>query len=107
MGGVSEKLAVGGNVPEGVAQAMGRLFAALDRLDAARERRAEADRLRGNLEEELAIMQDDRARLAVELDGATARVKTLELANDEVRRKLAHAIAEIRAVLEKMAARAD
>ena len=107
MGGVSEKLASGGNVPEGIAQAMGRLSAALDRLDAARERRAEADRLRGNLDEELAIMQDDRARLAVELDGATARVKTLELANDEVRRKLAHAIAEIRAMLEKVAARAD
>jgi chromosome segregation ATPase len=107
MSGTSEKLPLSGGLPDGVAEAVRRLFAALDRLDAARERRAEADRLRANLEEELAIMQDDRARLAVELDGAAARVKTLESANDEARRKLSHAMAEITAVLAKVAAREE
>ena len=58
-----------------------------------------------DVQEELAIMQDDRAKLAVELDGAAARVKTLELANDEATRKLAHAMAEIRAVLAQVADR--
>jgi hypothetical protein len=105
MDGVSEKSFAGGDLPDGVAQAVRRLFAALDRLDAARERCAAADGRRANLQEELAIMQDDRAKLAVELDGAAARVKTLELANDEVTRKLAHAITEIRAVLAQVADR--
>ena len=104
MGGVSEKSFAGGDLPDGVAQAVQRLFAALDRLDAARERCAAADGQRANLQEELAIMQDDRAKLAVEFDGAAAGVKTLESANDEARRKLAHAITEIRAVLAKVAA---
>jgi Domain of unknown function (DUF4164) len=105
MGGVTEKIPVSSELPDGVAEAMRRLIAALDRLDAARERRAEADRLRTNLEEEFPVMQDDRSRLAVELDGAVARAKSLELANDEARRKLAYVMAEIRAVLANLAAR--
>jgi len=82
------------NLPE-----LKRLATALDRLDAASERRAKADALRTNLEDELAVMQDDRSRLAVELDGAIARAKSLELANDEVARRLNDASAEIRGVL--------
>ena len=76
-----------------------------ERLDAASERRAKADALRTNLEDELAVMQDDRSRLAVELDGAIARAKSLELANDEVARRLNHASAGIKAVLAEAAAR--
>jgi chromosome segregation ATPase len=86
-------------LPERLDAALKRLATALDRLDAASERRAKADALRANLEDELAIMQDDRSRLAVELDGAIARSKSLELANDEVARRLNSASAEIRAVL--------
>ena len=86
-------------LPERLDAALRRLAAALDRLDAATERRAKADALRANLEDELAVMQDDRSRLAVELDGAIARAKSLELANDEVARRLNGATAEIRAVL--------
>ncbi|MGC2223288.1 MAG: DUF4164 family protein, partial [Methylocella sp.] len=70
-----------------------------DRLDAASDRRAKADALRAHLEDELAVLQDDRSRLAVELDGAIARAKSLELANDEVARKLNDASAEIRGIL--------
>ncbi|HEX3495007.1 MAG TPA: DUF4164 family protein [Methylocella sp.] len=92
-------------LPERLDAALKRLAAALDRLDAAGERRAKADALRTNLEDELAVMQDDRSRLAVELDSAIARAKSLELANDEVARRLNHAIAGIQAVLAEAAAR--
>jgi 2-methylisocitrate lyase-like PEP mutase family enzyme len=92
-------------LPERLDAALKRLAAALDRLDAAGERRAKADALRTNLEDELAVMQDDRSRLAVELDSAIARAKSLELANDEVARRLNHAIAGIKAVLTEAAAR--
>ena len=86
-------------LPESLDAALKRLAAALDRLDAASDRRVKADALRANLEDELAVMQDDRSRLAVELDGAVARVRSLELANDEVARRLNGASAEIREVL--------
>ena len=86
-------------LPECLDAALIRLAAALDQLDAASERRAKADALRGNLEDELAVMQDDRSRLAVELDGAIARAKSLELANGEVARRLHGASAEIRGVI--------
>lgn len=75
------------------------LLAALDQLEAACERRRNADAERGNLEEELAVLQDDRTRLALELDDAQARAKSLELANGEVARRLARASASIRALL--------
>jgi chromosome segregation ATPase len=86
-------------LPERLDAALKRLGAALDRLDAASDRRAKADALRANLEDELAVMQDDRSRLAVELDGAIARAKSLELANNEVARRLNGASAEIRGIL--------
>ena len=86
-------------LPERLDAALRRLAAALDRLDAASERRAKADALSANLEDELAVMQDDRSRLAVELDGAIAHSKSLELANGEVARRLSGACAEIRGVL--------
>ena len=92
-------------LPERLDAALMRLAAALDRLDAACERRAKADALRTNLEDELAVMQDDRSRLAAELDGAIARSKSLELATDEVARRLNGASAEIRGVLAEAVAR--
>ncbi len=50
-------------------------------------------------------MQADRSKLAVELDGAIARSKSLELANGEVARRLNGASAEIRGVLAEAIAR--
>lgn len=79
--------------------ALKRLSGALDQLEAAAERRALADAARANLETELSVMQDDRARLAVELDGATARARALEHANVEAARRLERANATIRDVL--------
>jgi predicted nucleic acid-binding Zn-ribbon protein len=103
----TETVALQTELPEGLEKALRTLTAALDRLDAARERCAKADSLRANLEEELAVMQDDRLKLAVELDGASARTRALESANDEVKRRLAHVSAEIRAVLSGLAGLED
>ena len=91
-------------LPANLDAALKRLNAALGQLEAAAERRAQSDAARVNLEEELAIMQDDRSRLAVELDGAMARGKTLTHANDEVARRLLRASATIGAVLGSFAA---
>ena len=48
-------------------------------------------------------MQDDRARLAVELDGALDRNRGLSAANNEAAQRLARAGAAIRAILERAA----
>ncbi len=87
------------DIPERLDDALKRLAAAVEKLDAASERRSRAEALRANLEEELAVMQDDRSRLAVEFDGAVARALLLETANEEAARRLKSASAAIRAVL--------
>ena len=76
-----------------------RLASALDQLDAAASRRAQADESRSNLDEELSVMQDDRSRLAVELDAALARTRALALTNDEARERLTKTAATLRLVL--------
>ncbi len=81
--------------------AMKRLDAALGLLEAAATRRLEAERRRGDLETELQIMQDDRARLAVELDGTVARLHRVEAAASDVGRRVERAAATIRGVLER------
>jgi hypothetical protein len=87
------------SLPIDLDAALRRLSAVLDHLEAAAERRATADAARGDLNEEFAIMQDDRSRLAVELDGALARARTLETAHHEALRRLDRADAAIRSVL--------
>jgi len=77
-----------------------RLRAALDLLEAAVERWLRQEGLRVDTQEELALMQDDRARLATELDGALGRNRDLAAANMEAARRLDRASAAIKAVLE-------
>ncbi|QFU15462.1 DUF4164 domain-containing protein [Microvirga thermotolerans] len=79
--------------------ALKRLDVALGLLEAALSRRLEAERRRGDLETELQLMQDDRARLAVELDGALTRLHRYEAAADDVSRRVRQAIGSIQAVL--------
>src|SRR5450631_3229265 len=81
--------------------ALKRLRGALDLLEAAVEWRTRQDGARGDAQEELALMQDDRARLAVELDGALDRNRALLTANREAEQRLAQAGKAIRAVLER------
>jgi uncharacterized protein YicC (UPF0701 family) len=79
--------------------AMKRLEKALGQLEASVSRRLEADRRRGDLETELQLMQDDRSRLAVELDSALTRLHRFEAATDDVSRRVRQAIGAVQSVL--------
>ena len=81
-----------------------RMRAAVDLLEAAVERRVRRDAKRGDADEELALMQDDRNQLAVELDSALGRNRALEAANSEAAKTLAHAAAALEAVIERVLA---
>ena len=81
--------------------ALARLDAALGQLEAAARRRIESERGRGNLETELALMQDDRARLAAELDGAMARLGEVETAAADVDQRLERAMNVVGAVIAR------
>ena len=67
-------------------QAVKRLALALDALDAAVERRREADRSEEGLASQLHALGVDRTRLAAALDGEAARSRRLETTNREIAR---------------------
>jgi hypothetical protein len=77
-----------------------RLAAALDALEAAAERRREADRGESNLAAQVHALGSDRSRLAAELDAATARSRGLEETNREIARRIDTAIEGVRAVVD-------
>jgi hypothetical protein len=77
-----------------------RLMQALDGLEAAAERRREADRAELGLSDQLHALGVDRSRLAADLDVVTARARALETTNQEVARRLDAAIETIRSVIE-------
>jgi hypothetical protein len=76
-----------------------RLTLALDALEAAANRRREADRGEASLANQVHALGSDRARLANELDEATARARALDTANREVVQRIDQAIETIRGVL--------
>ena len=76
-----------------------RLALALDVLEAALERRREADRNEESLASQLQALGADRSRLASNLDAQAARAKRLETANREIARRLDAAIGTIRDVI--------
>jgi hypothetical protein len=80
--------------------AVKRLALALDALDAAVDRRQDADRDEQALAAQVHALGVDRARLASVLDGETARSRRLETANREIAERLDSAIASIQSVLE-------
>ena len=80
-------------------EAVKRLENALGLLEASVARRLDVEKRRGDLETELQIMQDDRARLAVELDGALARLHRFEAAAGSVGERVRRAIGAIEDVL--------
>jgi hypothetical protein len=65
------------------------------------------DEARSNAEEEFALMQDDRSRLAVELDAALDRSRALEAASAEAGERLIRAAQTIGRILERMEPPAD
>jgi septal ring factor EnvC (AmiA/AmiB activator) len=76
-----------------------RLRAALDALDAAVERRAEAAAGDHALADQIHALAIDRSKLAADLDAAAARSKKLETANREIADRLDVAISAIRSVI--------
>ncbi|WP_243374780.1 DUF4164 domain-containing protein [Microvirga solisilvae] len=79
--------------------AMKRLDAALGLLEASVSRRLDAERRKGSLETELQLMQEDRSRLAEDLDGALTRLQRYEVATDDVSRRVQLAIHAVQNVL--------
>lgn len=84
---------------ESIEAASRRLALALEALDAAVERRLDADREVEALADQIHVLGSDRARLAGELDFAAARSRRLESAGREVAQRIDQAIAAIRGVL--------
>jgi len=80
--------------------AVKRLALALDALDAAVERRQQADRNEEGLVTQVQALGLDRARLADSLDGETARSRKLESTNRAIAQRLDAAIASIQSVLD-------
>lgn len=86
--------------PSAVDAAVRRLALALDALDAAVERRREADRNEDGLAQQLQALGIDRTRLAEALDQETARIRELEETNRDVARRIDAAMATIQSVLD-------
>ncbi|MEP7030681.1 MAG: DUF4164 family protein [Pseudolabrys sp.] len=80
--------------------AVKRLALALDALDAAVDRRREADHGAEALAAQVQALGLDRTNLAASLDGETARSRRLEAANREIAQRLDTAIATIQSVLD-------
>jgi hypothetical protein len=87
--------------------ALVRLKTALDRLERTVALKLEDELSSVELKEELDIMQDDRNRLALDLDDALARLGGLEKARDEVLRRLDGAGAGVAAALAAVNAGRD
>ena len=83
--------------------ALKRLASAVEALEWAADRRMRHDEARASTQEEFALMQDDRSRLAVELDAAVDRSRALESANAEAAKRLSHAAQAIGRVLGRLA----
>jgi len=79
---------------------LSRLNDALDAVEAAAERRLHRDLMRGDADAELATMQDDRARLAVELDAALEARRALAQANAAALERVARAAGVVERFLD-------
>jgi hypothetical protein len=77
-----------------------RLALAMDALEAAVERRHEANRAHLDMSEQIHALGSDRSKLASDLDSAAARIRSLETTNREIARRLDVAIESVRNVLE-------
>jgi predicted nucleic acid-binding Zn-ribbon protein len=75
------------------------LQTALAQLERIVAGRLEDEASNAELQEELAIMQDDRSRLALDLDAALARQNALEKSRDEALRRLEAASEGVAAAL--------
>ena len=80
-----------------------RLTSAVEALEWATDMRMRHDEARATTQDEFALMQDDRSRLAVELDAAVDRSRALESATAEAAKRLARAAQTVERVLGRLA----
>lgn len=80
--------------------ALRRLESAIGVLEAASARALDARRTGAEREAELSLLEEDRVRLAEELDASNARTARIEATNRDVARRLDRAIDTIRDVLK-------
>jgi hypothetical protein len=87
--------------PSPIDAALARLDAAVNRLDAVVTHRIEAAAQPDDRDAELALMNEDRARLAAALDAASARLAEVTTTTGEVGQRLDHAIETVQDVLQR------
>ncbi|GJE51189.1 hypothetical protein GOFOIKOB_4244 [Methylobacterium tardum] len=85
--------------PDSIDEALARLDAALSRLDAVVTRRIETAAQPDDRDAELALMDEDRTRLAAALDAASARLAEVSATTGEVGQRLDRAIETVQDVL--------
>jgi hypothetical protein len=86
---------------DSIDEALARLEAALSRLDAVVAHRIEAAAQPDDRDAELALMDEDRARLAAALDAASARLAEVSAATGAVGHRLDRAIETVQDVLAR------
>jgi len=86
-------------VSPGITQALGQLRTAVAALESFVARRSQDDRSVETLKKELAVMQDDRAQIALDLDAALAKAARLDAVTGELGRRVDRATGLVREVL--------
>ena len=86
-------------VSPAITQALGQLRNAVAALEGVVARRAQDDRSVETLKQELAVMQNDRAQLALDLDAAMAKAARLDAVTGELGRRVDRATTMVREVL--------
>jgi Domain of unknown function (DUF4164) len=87
------------SLPPPLSQALARLRSNLSGLESAAERHLRQNSQESSLATELALMQDDRARLASELDSAMARADRMAKSAKEVDKRLVAMARTVKKVL--------
>lgn len=77
-----------------------RLNTAVEALEVALTRQDVVERAEGDVQQELQILQNDRSRLAQELDTVKERAERLERVNEQVDQRLESAIAVIEEMIQ-------
>ncbi|MCJ2051558.1 DUF4164 family protein [Methylobacterium sp. J-070] len=87
--------------PSPIDAALARLDAAVNRLDAVVTHRIQAAAQPDDRDAELALMDEDRARLAAALDAASARLAAVTTTTGELGQRLDRAIETVQDVLHR------
>jgi chromosome segregation ATPase len=82
-----------------IAQALAQLRASITALETVAARRDDGQRSTEKLKTELTLVQDDRVRLANDLDAALARLGRFEQIRDDLEKRISRAMEALRQAL--------